>query len=90
MKFTNSVLIKLENIFKENGYTVRYEKGNFNPDYCLLEQKKIVILNKYFDTEAKVNSLLSILSKIRIDKSKMQEETSTFYDKLSQLKLKFE
>ena len=90
MKFTNSVLKKVENIFEENGYTVRYEKGNFNPDYCLLEQKKIVIINKYFDTEAKVNSLLSILSKIRIDKSIMQEETSTFYDKLAQLKLKFE
>ena len=90
MKFTNSVLKKVENIFEENGYTVRYEKGNFNPDYCLLEQKKIVIINKYFDTEAKVNSLLSILSKIRIDKSVMQEETNAFYDKLSQLKLKFE
>lgn len=90
MKFTNSVLKKVENIFEENGYSVRYEKGNFNPDYCLLEQKKIVIVNKYFDTEAKVNSLLSILSKIRIDKSIMKEDTSVFYDKLAQLKLKFE
>lgn len=89
MKFTNAVLKKIESIFEENGYTIRYEKGSFNPDYCILEQKKVVIINKYFTTEAKVNSLVVILSKLKIDKQKMTEESSQFYDKLSQLELKF-
>lgn len=89
MKFTNTVLKKVENIFEENGYTIRYEKGNFNPDYCILEQKKIVIVNKYFDTEAKVTSLLAIIQKIKMDRTKMSAEAIQFYEKLAQLELKF-
>lgn len=89
MKFTNAVLKKVENIFEENGYTIRYEKGNFNPDFCVLEQKKIVIVNKYFTTDAKVSSLLAIIQKLKIDKKNMTKDASEFYDKLAQLELKF-
>lgn len=88
MKFTNTVLKKIENIFEENGYTIRYEKGNFNPDYCILEQKKVVIVNKYFNTEAKVTSLLAIILKIKIDRKKMSIDANQFYNKLAQLELK--
>lgn len=89
MKFTIGVLKKVETIFEENGYAIRYEKGSFNPDFCILEQKKVVIVNKYFTTEAKVNSLVVILTKIKIDKQKMTEDSIHLYDKLSQLELKF-
>lgn len=85
MKFTNSVLKKMELLFEECGYKVRYEKGNFNPDYCILEQKKIVVVNKYFSVEAKVNSLVNILSKIKFEKEILTDETRAFYNKISQL-----
>lgn len=87
MKFTNSVLKKIELLFEESGYKVRYEKGSFHPDYCILEQKKVVVVNKYFATDAKVNSLINILSKIKIEKEKLSEESRNFYDKISQLVL---
>jgi len=85
MKFTNSVLKKIETLFDECGYKVRYEKGNFHPDYCILEQKKIVVVNKYFSVEAKVNSLIYILSKIKFEKENLTDETRSFYNKISQL-----
>lgn len=85
MKFTNSVLKKIEILFEESGYKVRYEKGNFNPDYCILEQKKVVVVNRYFSTEAKVSSLISILSKIKVVKENLTDETRAFYNKISQL-----
>ena len=85
MKFTNSVLKKVELLYEECGYKVRYEKGNFNPDYCVLEQKKVVVVNRYFSTEAKVNSLINILSKITIVKEKLSDESRTFHNKISQL-----
>lgn len=87
MKFTNSVLSKMEILFEECSYKVRYEKGNFNPDYCILEQKKIVVVNKYFSVEAKVNSLISILAKLKFDKEILSDESRTFYNKISQLEL---
>lgn len=88
MKFSASVLKKVENIFEQNGYSIRYEKGNFNPDFCLLEQKKVVIVNKYFTTEAKVSSLIAIIQKIKIDNKNMTSESIQFYQKLAQLELK--
>ena len=85
MKFTNSVLKKIETLYDECGYKVRYEKGNFSPDYCILEQKKVVVVNKYFSTDAKVNSLINILSKIKINKNELSDESRNFYNKISQL-----
>lgn len=90
MKITPHFLKKVETIFTESGYVIRYEKGNFNPDFCLIEQKKVVVLNKYFTTDAKVSSLLNILSKVTIDNALLSAESAQFYLKLKQLELKFE
>ncbi|WP_116108291.1 hypothetical protein [Lewinella sp. IMCC34191] len=59
---TKHSLKKLETLMKELGYTVRYEKGNFTSGYCLVEQRRIAIVNKFYDTEGRVNVLLDILS----------------------------
>ena len=58
---TKHSLKKLEKLLKELGYAVRYEKGNFTSGYCLVEQRKVAIVNKFYDTEARVNVLLDIL-----------------------------
>ena len=47
MKYTQAALDKLENILSESEYIVRYERGTFQSGWCLLEQKKIVVLNKF-------------------------------------------
>ena len=45
MKYTQSTLDKLEAIPEEAGYELRYERGTFQSGYCILEQKKVVVLN---------------------------------------------
>ena len=47
MKYTQSTLDKLEKIAGEAGYVIRYERGTFQSGYCILEQKKVVVLNKF-------------------------------------------
>ena len=37
MKITQSTLDKLEDILSESEYVVRYERGNFQSGWCLLE-----------------------------------------------------
>ena len=80
-KYTATTLKKIEDIFNESGYIIRYEKGNFKPGYCILKDKKVVIVNKYFETEARINTLLDILPQIEIDESALSEHTLEFYEK---------
>ncbi|MBK8698908.1 MAG: hypothetical protein IPN29_04960 [Saprospiraceae bacterium] len=79
LKYSKSNLEKLEQIFKDQQYTVRYEKGNFNSGYCVVELKKIVVVNKFYDIEGRINILLDILSTIAIDETLLSEKSQVFF-----------
>ncbi len=81
-KYNTSLLKKVEDVFHEGGYTVRYEKGNFNNGYCVLESKRVVVINKFHDIEAKINSLMDILSEIDINVDGLSDETRNLYTKI--------
>lgn len=59
-KYTKHTLKKIETLFSEMDYTIRYEKGNFNSGYCIVENRKMAVINKFFDTEGRINCLLEI------------------------------
>ncbi len=67
MKYTQHNLQKVEKILQESGYIIRYERGNFQSGYCILEQKKVIILNKFLDIEGKINILSELLPQLSID-----------------------
>jgi hypothetical protein len=48
VKYTTQFLSKLEDIFSESDYMLRYEKGNFQSGYCLLKETHVAIVNKYY------------------------------------------
>ncbi len=83
MKYSKSNLEKLELLFKELEYTVRYEKGNFNSGYCIVEHKKIVVVNRFYDIEGRINILLDILSTIAIDESTLTEKSQQFFKQIA-------
>jgi len=64
LKYNAVLLKKMEDIFKEGGYTVRYEKGNFQNGYCILEKRRVVVINKFHELDAKINSMMEILTTI--------------------------
>lgn len=78
-KYTKSNLQKLELLFKEQEYTIRYEKGNFQSGYCVVQARKIAVINKFFDTEARINCLLDILSTIIVMDNVMSAPSKTLY-----------
>mgnify|MGYP003331978469 CR=1 FL=1 len=45
----SAVVDILEDILGESEYVVRYERGNFQSGWCLLESKRIVVLNKFLN-----------------------------------------
>ena len=88
-KYTTTVQKKLEDIFRETGWLIRYEKGTFRPGYCILEEKKVIVVNKYYGLEAKISSLLEILSSIDIDAKLLSDDSRAFFEKIKQLKIAF-
>ena len=82
LKYTNYTLKKLETIFEEQEFTVRYEKGSFQSGYCWVKNQSIVILNKFFDTEAKINCLIDILGQIDVKEDKMSKKSAQFFHKM--------
>ena len=59
--YTRHSLKKLESLFSEIEYSIRYERGNFQSGYCLVENRRIAVINKFFDVEGRINVLLEIL-----------------------------
>lgn len=83
MNFTTSNHKKVEELIREFGYELRYEKGHFNSGYCVLETKKIVVINKYFTQEVRFQKLLEILPSLELDSSLIKTDVSRrTYDKL--------
>lgn len=82
LKFTTHNLKKLQNLLEEQEYVIRYEKGNFQSGYCLVENKKIILINRFYDTEGRINCLLEILSKAEINEANFLEKSLQFYKKI--------
>ncbi len=87
IKYTNAFLSKLEDLIAESDYILRYEKGNFKSGYCLLREQKIMILNKFFTTEGKINALLDILKGLELDTTRFTEKSLKLYEELNQEEL---
>lgn len=81
-KYTPATLKRLEGLFDEAGYTVRYEKGNFNSGCCLLEQRRVVVVNRFLNTEGRINALVEILPGIQVDEAALSGEMQRWYGQL--------
>lgn len=88
IKYTTGFLTKLEDLISESDYALRYEKGNFKSGYCLLREQKIMIVNKFYTTEGKINALLDILKTIALDTTRFTEKSLKLYEEITQTEVK--
>ena len=84
IKYTNQFLSKLEDLIAESDYTLRYEKGNFKSGFCVLKDQKIIIVNKFYPTEGKINAMYDILRTVPLHTSRFTEKSLKLYEELSQ------
>lgn len=82
MKYNQTTLNKLEKILDEAGYIVRYERGSFQSGYCILEDKKVVVLNKFLTPEGRINTLMDIIPSININYDSLTHDSQKLYDEL--------
>ncbi len=79
MKYNQSALDKIEKILDETGYVVRYERGNFQSGYCILEERKVVVLNKFLQMEGRINTLVDIIPQLSFDPEQLSAEAKKTY-----------
>ena len=79
MKYTQATLNKIEKLVEELNYVIRYEKGTFQSGYCILEQKKVVVLNKFLTLEGRINALIELIPQFNIDPETLSPESQKVY-----------
>jgi hypothetical protein len=80
MKYTSATLDKIEKVISETGYIVRYERGTFQSGFCILEDRKVVVLNKFLQLEGRINTLIDLIPQLRIEAGDLSPERRKTYD----------
>jgi hypothetical protein len=80
MKYTQTTLNKIEKVIEEVGYLVRYERGTFQSGYCVLEQKKVVVLNKFLPLEGRINTLIDLIPQLHLAVEELTPESKKVYE----------
>lgn len=89
LSYTQHTLDKLEALIKTLGFKLRYEKGNFKTGSCVLENDRVVIVNKFSNLESKINSLADLLQRSETDDNLLDEKQKAFLYVLKQTKIEF-
>ena len=82
MKLNQTTLDKLEAILEESGYIVRYERGTFQSGYCILEQKKVVVLNKFLQLEGRINTMLDLIPQLKVELDALTADSQKLYEEV--------
>jgi hypothetical protein len=82
MKYTQSSSDKLEKILEESGYVLRFERGTFQSGYCILEQKKVVVLNKFLQLEGRINTLIDLIPQLQVSADALSPESRKTYEEV--------
>jgi hypothetical protein len=82
MKFTQHTLDKVERVIEDGGYIIRYERGTFQSGYCILQAKKVVVLNKFLQTEGRINTLIDLLPLLNLNIDDLTHESQKLFEEL--------
>jgi len=59
---------ELKSVADQLGASVRFEKGDFKGGYCLLHEKKVIVINKMTNLQRKVMILSTALKELGVDR----------------------
>ena len=83
MKITQTTLDKVEKIAEESGYVIRYERGSFTSGYCILQDKKVVVLNKFLPLEGRINTMIDLLPQLNINFDALTLDSQKLFTELT-------
>ncbi|MCX6166441.1 MAG: hypothetical protein NT021_00420 [Sphingobacteriales bacterium] len=88
LSITTHTLDKLELLLKALDYRVRYEKGNFKTGACVLENSRVVVVNKFSNLESKIQGLADLLATLEVQDQLLDDKQKQLLNQLKQTTLK--
>ena len=82
IRYNTPTLERIERLITDAGYVLRYERGNFQSGYCLLEAKKVVVINRFLQVEGRINTLIDLLPALTIEASALSPEARSLHEQL--------
>jgi hypothetical protein len=82
MKYTQHNLDKIEKVAEDCGYVIRYERGTFQSGYCILQDRKVIVINKFFQTEGRMNALIDLMPLLQINFDALTHDSQKVYDEV--------
>jgi len=79
MKYTQTTLNKIESLIDEAGYILRYERGSFQSGFCILEDRKVVVLNKFLQLEGRINTLIDLVPQLNVNAEILTPESKKWF-----------
>jgi hypothetical protein len=61
------IVTELEELARQFGIELRYEKGDFEGGYCILKSQKVLVVNKRLPDARKASSLAQALAEYGIE-----------------------
>ena len=58
---------ELKSVADQLGASVRFEKGDFKGGYCIIHDKKVIVINKMTNLQRKVMILSTALKELGVD-----------------------
>src|SRR3954467_12394871 len=80
MKYTQTTLDKIEKVIEEAGYIIRYERGSFQSGFCILEDRKVVVLNKFLQLEGRINTVIDLIPQLKLNVDSLSPESRKIFD----------
>ena len=82
IRYNPSTLEKIEKLVDEAGYIIRYERGTFQSGFCILEQRKVVVLNKFLQTEGRINTLIDLVPLLEMKPDYLSADSRKMYEEV--------
>jgi len=80
IRYNQATLNRIEKIVEDAGYVIRYERGNFQSGYCILESRKVVVLNKFLQLEGRINTLIELIPTFGINPDTLTPDNRRIYE----------
>lgn len=74
---------ELKELAQQLGATIRFEKGDFKGGYCLIKDKKVVVINKFNNSQKKATILATALKELGIEQIYLSPRIREIIDTLT-------
>jgi hypothetical protein len=79
------IIQDLKNLASQLGAEVRFEKGDFKGGYCILNDSKVIVINKMANLQRKIMILSMALKELGIDKIYLTPKLREIIDEMAEV-----